>query len=78
VIITAVILEGRSRAQVARDYNVSQAWVSRLVARYHGTGKPIGGPSRPYGPRKTRNPNPNKGSGLADVSQHHIGGGDRI
>ena len=26
--------------------------------RYHGTGKPIGGPSRPYGPRKTRQPEP--------------------
>jgi transposase InsO family protein len=34
VIITAVVLEGRSQAQVARDYQVSQAWVSRLVARY--------------------------------------------
>ena len=30
---------------------------------YHGTGKPIGGPSRPYGPRKKRNnPNPDEGS----------------
>ena len=38
VIITAVILEGRSQAQVARDYNVSQAWVSRLVARYRAEG----------------------------------------
>jgi transposase InsO family protein len=26
--------------------------------RYHGTGKPAGGPRRPYGPRKTKNPNP--------------------
>jgi transposase InsO family protein len=25
---------------------------------YHGTGKPIGGPSRPYGPRKTRQSEP--------------------
>ena len=38
VIIIAVILEGRSQAQVARDYNVSQAWVSRLVARYRAEG----------------------------------------
>jgi len=26
--------------------------------RYHGTGKPIGGPSRPYGPRKNKKPEP--------------------
>lgn len=26
--------------------------------RYHGTGKPIGGPSRPYGPRKSKQPEP--------------------
>jgi transposase InsO family protein len=38
LIITAVVLEGRSQAQVARDYNVSQAWVSRLVARYRAEG----------------------------------------
>jgi IS30 family transposase len=38
LIITAVILEGRSQAEVARDYSVSQAWVSRLVARYRTEG----------------------------------------
>jgi transposase InsO family protein len=38
LIITAVVLEGRSQAQVARDYDVSQAWVSRLVARYRAEG----------------------------------------
>ena len=38
VIITAVIVEGRSQAQVARDYKVSEAWVSRLVARYRAEG----------------------------------------
>jgi hypothetical protein len=25
---------------------------------YQPTGAPIGGPRRPYGPRKTKNPNP--------------------
>ena len=30
--------------------------------RYHGTGKPVGGPRRAYGPAKTRNPNPDEGS----------------
>ena len=38
LIITAVVLEGRSQAQVARDYDVSPAWVSRLVARYRSKG----------------------------------------
>jgi transposase InsO family protein len=38
LIITAVVLEGRSQAQVARDYRVSEAWVSRLVARYRAEG----------------------------------------
>jgi transposase InsO family protein len=44
VIITAVIIEGRSQAQVARDYHVSQAWVSRLVARYRAEGDSAFGP----------------------------------
>ena len=34
LIITAVVLEGRPQAQVARDYSVSKGWVSKLVARY--------------------------------------------
>lgn len=39
LVITAVVLEGRSQAQVARDYGVSRSWVSRLVARYHDLGE---------------------------------------
>ena len=34
LVITAVLIEGRSQSQVARDYGVSQSWISRLVARY--------------------------------------------
>ena len=34
LVITAVVLEGRSQADVARAYNVSKGWVSKLVARY--------------------------------------------
>ena len=34
LIITAVVVEGRSQAAVAREYQVSKGWVSRLVARY--------------------------------------------
>lgn len=39
LIITAVVLEGRSQAQVARDYGVSKGWVSKLVARYQIEGE---------------------------------------
>ncbi|MGB8860138.1 MAG: helix-turn-helix domain-containing protein, partial [Ilumatobacteraceae bacterium] len=38
LIITAVVLEGRSQADVARSYGVSQARVSRLLARYRSEG----------------------------------------
>ena len=34
LVITAVVLEGRSQADVARDYGVSKGWVSKLIARY--------------------------------------------
>lgn len=37
LIITAVALEGRSQAEVARTYRV--AWVSKLVARYREEGE---------------------------------------
>lgn len=39
VVITAVVLEGRSQSEVARAYGVSQPWVSRLVARYRTEGE---------------------------------------
>lgn len=38
LIITAVVVEGRSQAEVARAYGVSRGWVSRLVARYRAEG----------------------------------------
>ena len=38
LIITAVVFEGRSQAEVARDYQVSKGWVSKLVARYRVEG----------------------------------------
>jgi len=38
LVITAVILEGRSQAEVARNYRVSKGWVSKLVARYRAEG----------------------------------------
>jgi transposase InsO family protein len=39
LVITAVIVEGRSQSEVARAYGVSQPWISRLVARYRADGE---------------------------------------
>jgi transposase InsO family protein len=44
LVITAVIVEGRSQGQVARAYGVSQGWISRLVARYRAEGEAAFGP----------------------------------
>src|SRR6516225_8475073 len=38
VVIMAVVLEGRSKSAVARDYGVSRRWVQVLVARYRAEG----------------------------------------
>jgi transposase len=38
LVITAVVLEGRSKSEVARDYDVSRYWVQQLVKRYHAEG----------------------------------------
>ena len=39
LVITAVVLEGRTQAEVARDYGVSKGWVSKLIARYRREGE---------------------------------------
>jgi transposase InsO family protein len=39
LVITAVVVEGRSQAEVARSYGVSPGWVSKLVARYRAEGE---------------------------------------
>jgi transposase len=39
LVITAVIIEGRSQSEVSREYGVSQPWISRLVARYRTEGE---------------------------------------
>jgi transposase len=33
LVITAVVLEGRSKSDVARDYDVSRQWVQQLCKR---------------------------------------------
>lgn len=38
LVITAVVVEGRSPSEVARTYNVARSWIYKLVARYHAEG----------------------------------------
>jgi transposase InsO family protein len=39
LVITAVVVEGRTQGEVAGSYGVSQGWISRLVARYRAEGE---------------------------------------
>ena len=48
LIITAVLIEGRTQAEVADGYGVSPGWVSKLVARYRLEGEAA------YEPRSRR------------------------
>jgi transposase len=38
LVITAVVVEGRSASEVARTYGVARSWVYTLVARYRAEG----------------------------------------
>ena len=38
LVITAIVLEGRSKSDVARDYGLSRYWVHQLVKRYEAEG----------------------------------------
>jgi transposase len=49
VLIMAVVLEGRSKSAVARDYGVSRRWVQILAARYLAAGETAAG-ARSRGP----------------------------
>jgi transposase InsO family protein len=50
LVIIAVAVEGRSQSAVAREYGVSQGWISRLVKRYRIEGETAFEPRsrRPY------------------------------
>lgn len=43
LVITAVVIEGRSQSEVARTYGISQGWISRLVK--HGLYAPLTTPA---------------------------------
>jgi transposase len=60
LIISAVVVEGRSQREVARAYGINQSWVSRLVARYRAEGEaafePAHAAPRPARRRSPRQP----------------------
>jgi transposase InsO family protein len=39
LVVTAVVVQGRSKSEVARDYNLSRRWVITLVQRYEAEGE---------------------------------------
>ena len=39
LVITAVIVEGRTQSEVAKSYGVSKGWVSKLITRYKAEGE---------------------------------------
>jgi transposase len=39
LVITAVVLEGRSKTDVARDYDVSRQWVHQLITHMRPRGQ---------------------------------------
>jgi transposase len=40
LVVTAVLVEGRSKSEVARSYGVSRRWVITLVQRFLADGEP--------------------------------------
>ena len=38
LVITSVVVEGRTKSEVARDYKVSRYWVHQLVKRHEAEG----------------------------------------
>ncbi len=62
VVVTAVIVEGRSKTQVARDYGVARSWVYELLKRFEAEGEAA------FEPR-SRRPHSNPRTTSAEVEQ---------
>lgn len=67
LVITAVVVEGRSQAEVARAYGVSKGWVSKLVARYRAEGDAA---FEPRSRRPNRSPTATADSTVELVLEH--------
>ena len=73
LVITAVVVGGRSQGEVAREYGVSQGWVSRLVARYRAEGEAAYEP-RPRRPKTSPNAISDGTSGLIVTLRKELAG----
>jgi transposase-like protein len=58
LIITAVVVEGRSKSEAARDYDFSRQWVHHLVKRYQVEGQAAFEPLSPRSQTSTSPPQP--------------------
>jgi len=65
LVITAVVVEGRSKSDVARDYGLSRYWVQQLVKRYETEG------SAAFTPR-SRRPHTNPHTITTDLEERII------
>jgi len=83
LVITAVVVERRSQAEVAHHYAVSKGWVSKLVARYRAEGDAAFEP-RSRQPHRSPNKTPDDTVGLIVairdrlVAAGHDAGADKI
>ena len=57
LVVTAVLIEGRGKSEVARDYGISRRWVITLVQRYLAEGE-AGLAPRSRRPRSSPNQTP--------------------
>jgi transposase InsO family protein len=73
LVITAVVLEGRSQADVARAYGVSKGWVSKLVARYRIDGDAAFDP-RSRRPKTSPTRTPDAVTALIVETRHRLHG----
>lgn len=65
VVVTAVIVEGRSKTQVAKDYGVARSWVYELLKRFEAEGEVA------FEPR-SRRPHSNPRTTSADIEERII------
>ena len=54
LVIVSVQVEGRSKSEVAHDYNISRVWVQQLVRRYEAEGEAAFAPRSRRPPAKPR------------------------
>jgi hypothetical protein len=62
-VVTAVLIEGRARSEVARDYGLSRRWMITLVQRFRA--RASRGSHR--GPTAPQQPGPNRDGGRGRI-----------